>query len=508
MSWQNPPARSHLKQEWIMSESRKVIGFGTLVMMTMTCVFGFRNVINQYAELGPASISLWMLGTLVYFLPMVLMMGELASANKGKQAGIYSWIESSMGPKWAFYGSWTYFFANIFYFTTLTSTLVVYASWGIFGRNVFGENSAFALSLVCIAVFWLVTYAVSRGVGLLSKLARIAGAASMSLALFFIIASLVSIFVMGNAPAQPLTIESTLPEFSDWNTLVMISWLLFALAGSESIGVYIKDTEGGSKTFVRAIACAALVIGLLYCLGGYAISLVVKQEDLNLTNGIFTLFSLLGSQIGIGEWIVRLVGITLAIATIGGLAVWVTSSLKIMFSELPKGILPEKLAELDEQGNPSNALWIQAVIVSVIFLIPALGIDSVETLMRTIISMTALNLLVPTIFLILSYMALRIRKNDTARDFKLSESNTVALTVSGVLLVIFVVAAVMTSIPSPELFKIWINGGDLGDHANPMFTLAINFGGLAFYLGLAKVFWKRYEIGYKKDVMMTPAMAI
>ena len=490
-----------------MSESRKVIGFGTLVMMTMTCVFGFRNVINQYAELGPASISLWLMGTLIYFLPMVLMMGELASANRGKQSGIYSWIESSMGPKWAFYGSWTYFFANIFYFTTLTSTLVVYSSWGIFGHNVFGPNSALSLSLVCIAVFWLVTFAVSRGVGLLSKLARIAGVASLSLSLFFIVASLVSVFVMGNAPAQELTIKATLPEFSDWNTLVMISWLLFALAGSESIGVYIQDTKGGSKTFVRAIACAALVIGFLYCLGGYAISLVVSQDELDLTNGIFTLFLLLGSQIGIGEWIVNLVGITLAIATIGGLAVWVNSSIKIMFSELPKGILPDSVAELDEQGNPSNALWIQAVIVSFIFLIPGLGIDSVETLMKTIISMTALNLLVPTIFLIMSYMALRIRKNDNTRAFKMAESNKIALGVSGFLLVIFLFAAVMTSIPSPELFRTWLNGGDLGNNANPLFTLAINFGGLAFYLGMARLLWKRYESGSQGSVGMSPAMA-
>lgn len=476
-----------------MSENRKVIGFSTLVMMTLTCVFGFRNVINQYAELGLASISLWLIGTIVYFLPMVLMMGELASANAGKKAGIYSWIESTLGQKWAFYASWTYFFANMFYFTVLTSTTVVYTSWGLLGDNFFGQDSALALAFTCIGVFWLVTFAVTRGVGFLSRLARIAGMASMGISLFFIIAAIISVFFLGHKPAQQITVASTLPQFSDWNTLVMVGWLLFALAGSEGIGVFIGDTKGGSKTFVKAMVAGALLIGTLYCLGGYAVSLVVTQEELDITNGIFTLFLLLGEQLGIGNWIVNLVGITLAIASLGGLTIWVSSSVQAMFSELPEGILPERLTKLDERGNPANALWIQAFVVSILFLVPALGIDSVETLMRTIISMSALNLLVPTIFLILGYIALRLRKNDMPRAFRMAESNQWAVAIAGVLLAIFLVAAVVTSIPAPELFSAWLNGEDLGNNAHPLFTLLLNFGGLGFYVGMAILLWSRYE---------------
>ncbi|WP_222842116.1 amino acid permease [Endozoicomonas montiporae] len=462
-------------------------------MMTLTCVFGFRNVINQYAELGPASISLWLMGTVVYFLPMVLMMGEMASANAGKKAGIYSWIESTMGAKWAFYGSWTYFFANMFYFTVLTSTLVVYFSWGIMGSNFFGQDSALALAITCIAVFWLVTFAVTKGVGFLSKLAQVAGVASMGLSLLFIIAALVSVFVMGNAPAQSITVTDTLPSFSDWNTLVMIGWLLFAFAGGEGIGVYIGDTEGGSRTFVKAITVAALMIGALYCLGGYAVSLIVEQHNLDLTNGIFTLFLLLGEQLGIGHWIVNIVGITLAIATLGGLAVWVNSSIQVMFSELPEGILPEKLTERDDNDIPANALWVQAAVVSVLFMVPTLGIDSVETLMKTIISMSALNLLVPTIFLILGYMGLRIGNKAMPREFKMVQSDKLALFIAAAMLAVFLLAAVVTSIPAPELMADWLNGKDLGDQAHPVFTLLVNFGGLTFYLGMAKLLWTRYE---------------
>ena len=85
-------------------------------------------VLTSMQWLALHSMTLWFIGTLVYFLPLVLMMSEYASANEGKEGGVYSWVESSMGPKWAFFASWTYFFANIFYFATATSNILVYGA--------------------------------------------------------------------------------------------------------------------------------------------------------------------------------------------------------------------------------------------------------------------------------------------------------------------------------------------------------------------------------------------
>ncbi len=476
-----------------MSDNRKVIGFGALVMMVMTAVFGFRNVINQYAMIGPSSMTLWFVGTLVYFLPLVLMMSEYASANEGKEGGVYSWVESSMGPKWAFFASWTYFFANIFYFATATSSILVYGSWGLFGRNIFGENAGMTLAASCIALFWINTWVCTKGVKWLSRLTTIAGSAALTMGFVFIAFALISVLVLGNEPAQAVTFQSIMPEINSWGTLMTVSWLLFALGGAESIGVYVNDTKGGIKTFVKGVIVAALVTGGLYILGAYATSLVLRQDDVDLTNGIFSVFNQLGSQIGVGPWITNFVGVILAITAIGGLALWTAAPAKIMFSELPKGLLPDILLKTDKQGTPVNALWIQAVIVTVLMLIPGMGIDSIETFMQTVISMTALNSLIPIIFLIIGYMGLRIKHNDMPRSFKISKSNTVALGISGLLLVVFFGASFVTSIPAPSVWEAYFAGQDLGSNANPWLTLGINFGGLTFYMGLAWTLYARFE---------------
>lgn len=478
-----------------MSVNNKSIGFKTLVMMAMVCVFNFRNIINQYSELGPTSISLWLLGTVCYFLPMVLMMGELASANSGKKAGIYSWIESTMGAKYAFFASWTYFFANVFYFTSLLSSLIVYISWALFGSNLLVQGGGMMLSVLGVLAFWLLTFACIRGLDMLSRLAEVAGTAALILSFTFIVGIFYSVFVMGNAPAQEVTFISTLPDFAntDWNRLMTISWLLFAFGGSESIGVYVADTRGGNKTFVRAIVFGALLIGSVYVLGGYAISLTLKQEDVHLADGIFTLFLSLAQQLGLGTWVANLVGLTLTLAGIGGLAVWINSSVKSMFSELPEGLLPSSLTQTDKDGTPVNAFMAQAVLVTILMLLPALGVDSADAFMRAVISMAALNLLVPTAFLILGYINLRLKKNDMPRSFKMSENNTLALGTAVMMLVVFFFSAVITSIPAPHLFVDYLTGNALGNNANPFITLLINFGGLAFYMGAANMLWSRYE---------------
>ena len=478
-----------------MSANNKSIGFKTLVMMAMVCVFNFRNIINQYSELGTASISLWLLGTVCYFLPMVLMMAELASANSGKKAGIYSWIESTMGAKYAFFASWTYFFANIFYFTSLLSSLIVYISWTFFGSNLLIQGGGVTLSLLGILAFWLLTFACIRGLDMLSRLAEVAGTAALVLSFAFIIGVFYSVFVLGNQPAQTVTFASTLPDFGnmDWNRLMTMSWLLFAFGGSEGIGVYVADTRGGNKNFVRAMVCGALLIGSVYVLGGYAISLTLKQEDVHLADGIFTLFLSLARQLGIGPWIASLVGLTLTLAGIGGLAVWINSSVKSMFSELPQGLLPSVLTKTDKDGVPVNAFIAQAILVSVLMLLPALGADSADAFMRAVISMAALNLLVPSVFLILGYINLRLNKNHMPRAFRMTENNSTALGIAGAMLVVFLFCAVITSIPAPQLFADYLAGHNLGNNANPFITLLINFGGLGFYMGTASLLWFRYR---------------
>ena len=87
----------------------------TLVMLVFVPTFGFNNITTNGVALGPAAVPSWILVCLFYFLPLTAIIAELASANRHRGGGIYSWIACSLGDRWAFFGTWSYFIANLFY---------------------------------------------------------------------------------------------------------------------------------------------------------------------------------------------------------------------------------------------------------------------------------------------------------------------------------------------------------------------------------------------------------
>ena len=103
-----------------MSETtkRNTIGKFGLLSLTFAAVFSFNNVINNNIELGLASAPMFFLATLFYFIPFCLIIAEFVSLNKNSEAGVYAWVKSSLGGRWAFITAYTYWFVNLFFFTS------------------------------------------------------------------------------------------------------------------------------------------------------------------------------------------------------------------------------------------------------------------------------------------------------------------------------------------------------------------------------------------------------
>ncbi len=81
----------------------------TLAMMAFSTVWGFGNVVNGYVYFdGTKIIFSWILMFLLYFIPYALMVGELSATFKDSEGGVSSWVNETMGVKWAYYAGWTY----------------------------------------------------------------------------------------------------------------------------------------------------------------------------------------------------------------------------------------------------------------------------------------------------------------------------------------------------------------------------------------------------------------
>lgn len=473
---------------------RKVLGQGALLLMTFTAIFSFNQVINNSVSIGLASIPSFIFATIAYFLPFSLMIAEFASANPDSESGYTSWIKNSLGDKWAFIASWTYFFVNLFFFSSILPNMIISVSYMILGRNVFPEEGSLMVSLISIVLFWIATFITTKGAKGISIVTNVSGSARLFMGIAFIVIAIVLVCFMGKAPAQEFSSENIMPKF-DFNYFATFAWILQAVGGAESIGVYIKDLKGGNQAFIKTMIFSALFVGVVYALGCVAIGMVIPKEMLenNYSNVMYDAFNLLGSYFGINVGITNVVGLILFLAGAGSLVLWASAPVKVFFSETPKGILPEKITKLTEDGTPVNALYLQAIIVTIILIIPGLGIGGVNGLLKFLINMTAATALLPVLFFVVAYIHFRLKQDNTERSFKLSKNPMIGVLCGILLLILFSITFVVSIVPFESIF-ILKNGGTLPSGTpNPIFAVLYQIGGVIIFLGFAFYLWYRHE---------------
>lgn len=77
--------------------NRRSIGAVILFSMIIAAVFNFRNVINNYVSIGTLAAPIFLIATILYFVPFTLVIAEMVSLNRSAESGVYQWVRSSLG---------------------------------------------------------------------------------------------------------------------------------------------------------------------------------------------------------------------------------------------------------------------------------------------------------------------------------------------------------------------------------------------------------------------------
>lgn len=458
--------------------NRAKIGMFALLTMTVAAVFNIRNVINNNVAIGLASAPAFFFATLLYFIPFTLVIAEFVALNKNSESGVYQWVKTSMGGRWAFLTAFCYWFVNLFYFASLLPLILVFASYLFYGEE--KQLSQLWITLLSIIIFAIATWVSTKGAKWIGSVTSIGATLVLLLTGAFILLSLAGL-LGGVEPATPITGAAMTPDFSTfataWAFMGTLAWIIQGVGGAESSAVFLNDLRGGVKAFVRTIVLAGIVIGLLYATASLLMNVFVPVGTLDYSNGIFVVMGAVGEYFGLSAGLVtRVVGVILLAATLGSLLMWTSTPVKIFFSEIPKGIFGGKLVELNEDGIPWRAAWLQFAIVVPILVIPALGSGNINDLLGIVINMTAATALLPPLLILLAYFVLRRKYDNVAREFRMG-SKSFGLAVASFLLVVFAFVFIAGTIPLGQ--EIWL-------------TLVYNVGGVVVFLGLAILWYERY----------------
>lgn len=422
------------------SEKRGTIGSFALLGMTVAAVFGIKNIINNNAAIGLAAAPSFFFATLLYFVPYTLVTAEFVGLNKDSESGVYAWVKTSMGGRWAFLTAFGYWFVNLFFFASVLPNVIIYASYVFFGAN--AELSQLWITIIEIVVFAIATWVSTKGAKWIGSISSFGSTAALGLTAVFILLSLAA-----------------------------------ALGGAESVGVFLNDLKGGVKAFVRTVVIAGLTIGLLYAGASLLVNLFIPEGSVAISTGIFDVFGAVFAHFGIPmEVSTRVIGLILLAATLGSLMMWTSAPIKVFFTEIPKGVFGSKIVELNEHGIPARAAWLQFAIVVPILVIPALGSGNLDDLLMIVTNMTAATALLPPLLILLAYFMLRKNFDAAPRGFRMG-SRSFGLVVAAFLLVVFCFVLICGTIPLDQ--PLWL-------------TLVYNVGGVVVFLGLAVMWYNRY----------------
>lgn len=428
----------------------------SLILMIFTSVFGFANMPRGFYLMGYSAIPWYVIAAITYFIPFAFMIAEFGAAYKNEKGGIYSWMEKSVGPRYAFVGIFMWYASYVVWMVNVASTIWIPLSNAIFGKDTTANWTPFGLSstqtLGILGVFWLllVFVLISRGLESIKKVTSIGGSAVALLNIVLLIGGLVILALNKGQFAQPvIDFTNTFmvsPNAKYTSAIAVISFLtfaIFAFGGTEVVGGLVDQTENPVKTFPKGLLIAAGVISLGYVIGIFMIGIftnwssVLSGSGVNNGNVTYIIMQNLGYELGhafgasesaalqIGAWVARFVGLSMFLALSGAFMTLSYSPLKQLIEGTPDKIWPKKLTSL-RNGLPVNAMRIQAIIAIVLILLVSFGGESATEFFDKLVLMTNVAMTIPYLFISYAYASFK-RRDDIEKPFIIYKNKTVGI---------------------------------------------------------------------------------
>lgn len=492
----------------------KKLNLVSLILMIFTSVFGFANMPRSFFLMGYAAIPWYIIIAIVFFIPYAFMMAEYGSAYKKESGGMYSWMEKSVGGKYAFIGTFMWYASYIVWMVNVASSIWIPLSNLIFGKDlteswsILGLNSTQTLGILGVLWILFVTYISTKGVEKITKITSVGGTFIAILNVVLIVGAILVVILNGGALLEPIEniksafIQSPNPDYQGTlQVLSFVTFAIFAFGGLEVLGGLVDQTKDAERTFPKGIVISALVISIGYAIGIFACGMitnwneVLSEENVNLSNVAYILMNNFGYQLGkamglsqavsvtVGNWVARFVGLSMVLALSGAFFTLTYSPLKTLIHGSPKEVWPGKIAEIKD-GMPIKAMYFQALIVIITILLISFGGKGAKEFFRILVLMTNVAMTIPYLFLAGAFPSFKKKqlKENKEKSYVVYKTYNMALFMSIIICIVVGFANIFTIIEPA------ISGN--------MFDSIMMVAGPVVFSIIALILYSRYEKKY------------
>ena len=436
------------------------INWIVLAFMAFSTVWGFGNVINGFSEFnGLQAIVSWGIIFVIYFIPYALMVGEMGSAFKELGGGVSSWILETIGPKIAYYAGWTYWVVHLPYISQKPQGAIIAGSWAVFQSNVVSNISPIVLQIACLVLFLTVLLVATKGMNPLKKITTIAGTSMFVMSILFILLMITAPSITGgNFIDIDWSLKTFIPTF-DLKYFTSISILVFAVGGCEKISPYVNKMDNPSKGFPKGMIALAIMVAICAILGTISLGMMFDSNNIPqdlLTNGSYYAFQRLGEYYHVGNLFVILYAITNFIGQVSTLIISIDAPLRMLLESCDKKYMPEAMFKQNKYGSYINGNKLIGVIVSILIVIPAFGIGSVDALVKWLVKLNSVCMPLRYLWVFIGYIALKKAGDKFNAEYKFTKSKSIGI-LMGLWCFVFTAIACIGGMYSEDIFQLILN---------------------------------------------------
>ncbi len=426
------------------------MGVFTLVIMNIVAVVSLRGLPAE-AEYGVSSAFYYILAAVVFLVPVSLVAAELAAMFPYQQGGMFRWIGEAFGDKAGFLGIWLQWIeSTIWYPTVLTFGAVSLAFIGM--DHIYDTHLAankFYTIIVVLAIYWLATIISLKGMGWVGKVSKIGGLVGTIIPVGLIVVCAV-IYLATGGQSQMDWHGSFIPDFSNFNNIVLAVSIFLFYAGMEMSGVHVREIKNPTVNYPKAVIIGAIATVAIFILGTYALGVIIPAKDINLVQSLLVGFDNYFSVLHV-KWLSPVIAIALAFGVLAGVLTWVAGPSKGILAVGQAGYLPKFFQKTNKNGVQKNILYLQGIVVTVLALLMVV-MPSVESFYQILSQLTCILYLIAYLLMFASAIRLRYNMKDAPRPYRLGKNgNGVMWLIAGVGFIGSLLAFIFSFFPPSQI---------------------------------------------------------
>ncbi|HVN44562.1 MAG TPA: APC family permease [Steroidobacteraceae bacterium] len=441
---------------------RRSLGALDLVLMSVAAIISFRWL-SIAAQIGPSSLTLWVLGLLSFFLPSALTVLELSSRLPG-EGGIYLWSKAAFGELHAFVVGWCYWVSNLVFFPSLLLFIAAVFLYVKGGSWLDLAGSPRFNAAVCLGVLWFATLLNVMGLNRAKWLQNVGGIATWLAGATIFAGGALAWHRLGSA--THFTRGAWLPDFTSLRTLASFATMALAYVGLELGPIVGGEIQNPRRTIARAVLVSCLIVPVLYIAGTAALLVALPAGEINLISGIPQALAAVGGRLGLPAF-GAVTAALVALSQVGTLGAWVAGTARLPFLFGLDRYMPRALGAVHPRfGSPYVALVTQGTITTLI-LLAALSGSAIHEAFLVLIDMSIILGFIPLIYMFAALPVLRARAQGVpAEGSPLPRGLAVCRLVAASGIAVTVLGAIVAMIPpthsaNPALIALKVVGGSI-----------------------------------------------